>query len=121
MCWAIVSAEVVSAAVNIKRRAKGLDLIKLSCQELLDCCKEEQKQCYLNSIPKALNWIKDKGIMTENEYPYKGFKCECRAKIEEQVKNYNFYFFYIIVVYIYIYIYANSLFSLPLEIDCSVY
>ncbi|KAF5472232.1 hypothetical protein F2P56_008969 [Juglans regia] len=82
MCWVIVAAEAVAAGHKAKNPDK--DLLELSSQELLDCCKEEEKQCYTYSIIKALKWIKSYGIMKEEEYPFKAHKCPCRHKTEKQ-------------------------------------
>ncbi|KAG6692260.1 hypothetical protein I3842_10G106000 [Carya illinoinensis] len=82
MCWAIVAAEAVAAGLKAKNPDK--DLLELSAQELLDCCKEEERKCYTYSIKKALEWIKSYGIRKEEEYPFKARKCPCRHKTEEQ-------------------------------------
>ncbi|KAG2685003.1 hypothetical protein I3760_10G103900 [Carya illinoinensis] len=82
MCWAIVAAEVVAAGLKAKNPDK--DLLELSSQELLDCCKEEKRKCYTYSTKKALEWIRSYGIMKEEDYPFKGYKCPCRHKTEEQ-------------------------------------
>ncbi|XP_035545097.1 cathepsin J-like [Juglans regia] len=82
MCWAIVAAEAVAAGLKAKNPNK--DLLELSSQELLDCCKEGEKKCYTYSIKKALEWIRTYGIRKEEEYPFKARKCRCRHKTEEQ-------------------------------------
>ncbi|KAG7960033.1 hypothetical protein I3843_10G101000 [Carya illinoinensis] len=82
MCWAIVATKVVAAGLKAKNPDK--DLLELSSQELLDCCKEEKRKCYTYSTKKALEWIRSYGIMKEEDYPFKGYKCPCRHKTEEQ-------------------------------------
>lgn len=83
MCWAIVASEAVAAVLKVKNSDK--DLLELSSQELLDCCKEKEIKCYTYTIRKALEWIRINGIRKEEEYPFKAYKCSCRHKTEEEV------------------------------------
>ncbi|KAG5520636.1 hypothetical protein RHGRI_033273 [Rhododendron griersonianum] len=84
MCWAIVCSEAVAAGRKLMGEIETL-LLELASQELLDCCKQEKKECYTYSLHKAFKWIETNGIRKEVEYPFIAEKCDCRPKSEEEV------------------------------------
>ncbi|KAI7983302.1 Cathepsin R [Camellia lanceoleosa] len=81
ICWAIVVVEAVAAGFSIRHKT---ELLELSCQELLDCCNEEKKECYAYPIKKAFNYVQTNGIRTESEYPFVATKCPCKPKNEQE-------------------------------------
>ena len=62
--------------------------IRLSAQELLDCCVEDPKNaglntdkegCYRYSTKSAFEWIAENGVCYKEGYPFKG----CKGKKED--------------------------------------
>lgn len=74
VCWAFASCGALEAAHFIKTGK----LIPLSVQNLVDCAKPDEQQCYFGSYSTAYNYIeKNGGIETSDSYPFKVEKDKC--------------------------------------------
>lgn len=73
VCWAFASCGALEAAHFLKTG----DLIPLSEQNLLDCVKPNETQCYWGSYADAYNYIQRNGIETYDSYPFKTEKDKC--------------------------------------------
>ncbi|CAK8530704.1 unnamed protein product [Lathyrus sativus] len=73
-CWAFSTVGAVEGIVAIKTGK----LISLSEQEVLDC--EPDGNCKRGRVSKGLNWvIENKGIATQDDYPYTKKKGDCKS------------------------------------------
>ncbi|KAH7840555.1 hypothetical protein Vadar_018530 [Vaccinium darrowii] len=81
MCWAIVAAEAVAAGLRLMGGKETVE--EFASQELLDCCKEHETECYTYSLKKAFKWIEENGIREKGDYPFLAKKCMCRPKGKE--------------------------------------
>ena len=74
-CWAFATIANLEALYCMK---KGV-MIDLSEQMLIDCDTEDSG-CNGGLMEYAYDWIKrNGGIMTEADYPYKGYKSTCKS------------------------------------------
>ncbi|XP_058760010.1 cysteine protease XCP2-like [Vicia villosa] len=72
-CWAFSTVAAIEGIVAIKTKK----LISLSDQELLDC--EPYGNCLRGNVNKAFIWVEgNKGIATQDRYPYTANKGVCR-------------------------------------------
>lgn len=73
-CWTFASTGALESAHYIKTG----ELISLSEQNLLDCVKPDETECYEGSFHYAYDYIKENGgIDTLESYPYTGKKGTC--------------------------------------------
>jgi len=86
-CWAFSTTGAVEGAYFIKHKK----LVSLSEQQLVDCVAGGTYTCEHGGIPYwALEYIKDRGIETEESYPYEALNGQCRYdqnKIAVRVQN----------------------------------
>jgi len=74
-CWAFSAAEAIESAVAIKTNKLTL----LSPQQLIDCSRTYGNQgCYGGWMDYAFQYVKKKGIATEENYPYKAINQKCK-------------------------------------------
>ncbi|VDO69610.1 unnamed protein product [Heligmosomoides polygyrus] len=66
-CWAFATVASVEAAYAIKTG----NLTRLSEQEMIDC-DSQNSGCQGGYRPFAMNFVKQNGLMKEDEYPYRG-------------------------------------------------
>jgi len=64
-CWAFATAQAIEAAFYLKYGKT----IHLSKQQLVDC-EKNSKGCSGGMLHTAMDYIKENGIESENEYPY---------------------------------------------------
>lgn len=64
-CWAFAAAELIESAYSIKHNVTAPSL---AVQELIDC-SDKNYGCKGGDICLALDWVKVKGITTEQVYP----------------------------------------------------
>lgn len=77
ICWAHSSCGALEAAHFLKTG----HLIPLSAQNLLDCTKRDEQQCYVSNYRAAYDFIRrNGGIHTDKSYPYRGEKGQCQYK-----------------------------------------
>ncbi|KMS99762.1 hypothetical protein BVRB_1g021250 [Beta vulgaris subsp. vulgaris] len=74
-CWAFSAVAAVESLHQIKTR----NLISLSEQELNDCDTNNSGCKGGNAIEAFMFIQKNQGILTENQYPYKGVDDQCEA------------------------------------------
>ncbi|KHJ83603.1 papain family cysteine protease [Oesophagostomum dentatum] len=73
-CWAFATVASVEAAYAIKNG----NLLTLSEQEMVDC-DSRNNGCSGGYRPYAMNFVMERGLMKETEYPYLGTDHnECR-------------------------------------------
>lgn len=67
----------------------GRDPVQLSIQELINCVnedpdsdREDDHGCYTSSISRAFKWIRQNGILREDECPFVGERQPCAPKLE---------------------------------------
>lgn len=84
-CWAFAAAAALEGQLAIKTK----QLIKLSPQNLIDCVKTEDTYgCSGGSMPTAFDWIRQRGIMSDFDYPYQGRDdLSCRYKSEKRIMS----------------------------------
>ncbi|CAH1987825.1 unnamed protein product [Acanthoscelides obtectus] len=77
-CWAF---SAVGALEGQHYKSNGT-LLDLSAQDLVDCADGTYGNmgCKGGLMSYAYDYVKDKGILTENEYPYKGHQESCKQK-----------------------------------------
>jgi len=86
-CWAFSTI----AATEGRWALKTGKLIKLSEQQLVDCDNKTDKGCQGGLMNKALEYVKEAGgLMTEEEYPYKGTNGSCEFKKDDVVTKVPF-------------------------------
>jgi len=74
--WAIAAVEAIESAIAIK----GKGLTALSVQQVLDCSKSyDNFGCSGGYMDNAFQYVKDKGLATEADYPYKARDQECQS------------------------------------------
>lgn len=77
-CWAFASVGTVEAL-----RAKEFSIKKyLSPQQLIDCDSKD-KGCKGGWPSIAYNYVANKGLVTEENYPYKAENDECKSEVVE--------------------------------------
>ena len=57
-------------------------LLELSQSVIIDCDTNDSG-CNEGLMQYAFDWLKNNGIMTENDYPYKGYKDTCKIEIDK--------------------------------------
>lgn len=73
-CWAFSAVSGLESGYKI---AKGT-LYSLSEQQLVDCCNYGGSQgCNGGDEDQALDYVRDKGIMSEKDYPYYAYDQTC--------------------------------------------
>ncbi|VEN46852.1 unnamed protein product [Callosobruchus maculatus] len=79
-CWAFSAVGALEAQLYQKNGT----LEDLSAQDLVDCADASYGNmgCAGGLMSNAFDYVKDKGILGENEYPYKGISDICRQKKE---------------------------------------
>ena len=76
-CWAFSAVTVVEIWCCLQRKT----LVTLSAQELVDCSRGYGNEgCNGGYMSSAFQYIQDKGISSEAEYPYEGRDRTCRKK-----------------------------------------
>lgn len=76
-CGSNWSFSTIALLEGYYQKHKGV-YIKLSEEMLLDCVKYNNG-CKNGTIENALRWIKENGLMKEDDYPYKGLISTCKA------------------------------------------
>lgn len=82
-CWTFSTTGAIEAHYKINTGSEEL----FSEQELLDCASAERYDCHgcSGGLPSyAFNFIKDFGIMTENNYPYQAKDSICRKDVDPE-------------------------------------
>ncbi|XP_030752219.1 mexicain-like [Sitophilus oryzae] len=81
-CWAFVTAGILEGLVAIKHKK----LQSLSTQQLIDCTAgyEELKGGY---VIEGLRYAEEHGLLTDNDYPYKGPKSRCKSDAKTNKKR----------------------------------
>ncbi|XP_044746629.1 tubulointerstitial nephritis antigen-like [Coccinella septempunctata] len=79
--WAISTAAVASDRFGIL--SKGQEIVKLSAQELISCDKRGQQtqNCKGGYLDRAWAFIKHRGLVDEDCFPYEGYDKECAIDI----------------------------------------
>ena len=73
-CWAFSAVSGVESGYKIK----GGTLFSLSEQQLVDCCNYGGSMgCNGGDEDSALDYVRDKGLMTEKDYPYTAYDGNC--------------------------------------------
>nr|CAH7747554.1 unnamed protein product [Callosobruchus chinensis] len=86
-CWAF---SAVGALEGQHYKSNG-SLLDLSVQDLVDCAGGSYGNmgCSGGLMNYAYDYVKDRGVLTENEYPYKGMEDTCKQKINGfKIKSY---------------------------------
>ena len=76
-CGSNWSFSTVALLEAYYQKQKGV-YVRLSEQMLLDCVTTNDG-CKSGTIENALRWIKENGIMKEDDYPYRGLVSACKA------------------------------------------
>ncbi|XP_070712365.1 cathepsin K-like [Pempheris klunzingeri] len=86
-CWAFSATGAVESALKIKYRK----LISLSEQQLVDCDHEIVDNGCEGGLPVlAFEYIRENGIVTEDQYKYNGYDNYCQlSKINHDKLNYT--------------------------------
>lgn len=116
MCWAIVAAEAVAAGLRLMGGKETV--VELASQELLDCCKEHETECYTYSLKKAFKWIKENGICKEGDYPFVAKKNMCRPKGKVLVKPKLIYLILECQFYIYVDLFISNIIYFVSLLEC---
>ena len=73
-CWAFAAIGPLEAMI----KQQGKPLVSLSAQQLMDCSNSYGNYgCNGGYMDSSYKYIKDKGITTEDKYPYKGAFQKC--------------------------------------------
>ncbi|XP_065204943.1 procathepsin L-like [Planococcus citri] len=72
-CWAFAAVGLLEGHFYLKNKV----LEDLSPQNLMDCVRSAHG-CEGGTVPKALEYVKENGIATEEEYPYEAKNGTCR-------------------------------------------
>lgn len=76
-CWAFCAVGAMETMLFLK---SGV-LEKLSVQHLVDCSRSYKNEGCSGGYPHwAFHYIKDQGIVTESDYPYRGMSNMCKVK-----------------------------------------
>jgi len=81
-CWAFSAVGAVESWWFLKSQ----QLITLSEQQVLDCCKDSCSGCNGGQESNAINWAK-KGLCKGSDYPYTGRAGACKTTCTPVVKN----------------------------------
>lgn len=74
-CWAF---STVGSIEGIKQITTG-KLTSLSTQQLIDCsAKYGNFGCGGGRFSSSYTYVKDKGLVSDSSYPYKGVKQDCK-------------------------------------------
>ncbi|OEL16717.1 Ananain [Dichanthelium oligosanthes] len=85
-CWAF---SVVAAVEGIHQITNG-ELLSLSEQQVLDCSKTIFKGGKGGRLKNGFRYIMDKGITTQDAYPYVAAKRACRSGVQPATKIRNY-------------------------------
>jgi len=86
-CWAFSAAGALEGAFF----KKGMDLVSLSPQMFVDC-DQISSGCNGGTMESAFYYTKKHGVMTEADYPYKGYDSYCKFdenSIVDKVSGYE--------------------------------
>nr|CAH7731718.1 unnamed protein product [Callosobruchus chinensis] len=85
-CWAFTVAGAVEGQVFIHNKT----LESLSPQNLVDCSKSGYRNygCRGGWQTEAFKYVRDHGILTEKEYPYKGVDDRCKKQGGVKISNF---------------------------------
>nr|QKY88648.1 cathepsin L-like [Tetracapsuloides bryosalmonae] len=83
-CWAFSATGAIESAYFIKNKK----LIKLSEQELVDCCTNSSKGCSGGEMNDAFQYAIKNGLHENIDYPYKAEDQECKKIHANSTKVY---------------------------------
>ena len=90
-CWAFSIAAVVNAYIR-KKNKKATTLV--SPQQLVDCDRGTYVLgCKGGNVPLALEYVKKKGMTSEEQYPYKDYQSKCEYSSAEKVVSVSKYYY----------------------------
>ncbi|XP_065903076.1 procathepsin L-like [Dysidea avara] len=80
-CWSFAA----TGALEGQHFKKNKKLISLSEQNLIDCDTDYNQGCDRGLENLAFNYVKQKGIQSEETYPYLGYDSQCKADPDKVV------------------------------------